>query len=149
MGGDMNRTQAHRLSNIAVALRDAATVEKYFDMSNYGLPAGWDFEDCCFPNNFSELDRHTCGTPACALGHYAARTDLQRFVGLDKWGDLYLRANGYGTDHSSNALLGYFGLTGDESFELFGGDGCGNATKAIDAAEYIEEFLKRKGWEVS
>jgi len=96
----------------------------------------------------------SCGTPACALGHYASRGDLQKafklgdpsgtssyqFVVLRKWGGF--------VDYYAGAVLDHFGIEYPEAGELFGGNGCGGAKTVKQAAKYIENFVKRKGFDV-
>ena len=100
-----------------------------------------------------------CGTPGCALGHYAARRDLQKVfkVFVNKDG---LRAAGndyedgaYGflkgpddrrVHHDSLIVQEHFGLTRYEATELFASDGCDNAKTTRAAAKYIKDFIEFK-----
>jgi hypothetical protein len=96
---------------------------------------------------------HSCGTPACAFGHYVCRPDLQgayqpsryRTIDSGKW---YWRPVFAGTDEHvafySDHVMDHFGLTDDEQSALFDGGGCGEAKTAIEAAEYIERFVEQK-----
>lgn len=123
-----------RLLNVARALRESPNPDK-FDMVKYG---------------------HPCGTPACALGHYAARRDLQDAFGLRALStsrDLYVTHDGLTTWYDDFDVREHFRLdTYDddeeegwsEAEELFGGRGCGGAKTAIEAAEYIEAFVARR-----
>jgi hypothetical protein len=126
---------AERLLNVARALREAP------DNGNFTM------EFYCWSGK--EFD---CGTPACAIGHYAARQDLQK---------LFFIANGQMMVHYPNGdwpimvdsdksivPLQHFGITYEEWDELFDVDGCGNAATAIEAAEYIEQFVAKKFGEV-
>lgn len=81
---------------------------------------------------------HSCGTPACALGHYAARRDLQDAFILLKHGEL--RATG---DAASPFLaeLEHFDISRAEEEKLFGVWGCNDAQTPLQAAEYIERFV--------
>lgn len=114
-----------RLLNVARALRESPNPTE-FTMAVYG---------------------HNCNTPACALGHYAKRHDLQDAFDLDKYGWLTLR-DGSPCNYYSAPVLAHFGLTPSESSRLFaGGDdddgihaGCGGAKTPIEAAEFIEAF---------
>lgn len=81
-----------------------------------------------------------CGTPACALGHYAARTDLQDEYWIDAYGRFRCVSDDRGDDDDDSDAK-HFGITSDESSELFGTEGCGEAKTAIEAAEYIEQFV--------
>lgn len=112
-----------RLLNVARALRESPNPDR-FDMSMYV---------------------HSCGTPACALGHYAHRTDLQDVFVIDEDGDLLVREDG-GLRWAQNPMTAadiHFGLAREFGNELFDTDGCGGAETAIEAAEYIERFVAR------
>lgn len=123
----MNRTQAQRLLDVATALRESPNPRK-FDMDAYG---------------------HDCRTPACALGHYAARKDMQKILCLDSEGELNFAKTGVWTSHHNKEVLEHFGLNVTESHRLFSGSGCGYARTAIQAAKFIENFLDDKGWVVA
>lgn len=148
----MNEIQANRLLGVATALRDADAANWAFEMSTYGwdgdlsrnhrLDLGIPKSECKFVTD------HKCGTPACAIGHYAVRRDLQRSFALDKGGDL-VDNNGYSVMHDSYQSLKHFGIDYDEAEELFDSDGCGNASTALAAAKYIENFIERKGFYIS
>lgn len=116
-----------RLLNVSRALRESPAPE-HFNMSIYV---------------------HECGTPACALGHYGLRQDLQSLL-------VYAPDKPYGKDlrsaetrqlvsYQDYEVLEHFGITYDQSEELFDSDGCGNAQTAIEAAQYLEEFVARDG----
>lgn len=151
----LTKVQEKRLLNVAKALRESR-VPRMFDMSTY-------VHDDPSPryNEAGEViknEKNFCGTPACALGHYAARTDLQRLLKItvdktdygnyadmvyfgdkttNEWGDTSAGWN-------DEAVLEHFGITESEACELFDGDGCGNAKTALQAAKYIERFVARK-----
>lgn len=103
------------------------------------------------PPKFCMAFFHDCGTPGCALGHYAARNDLQSAFYLRRKSDwLGIRTK---TGRAAGPAIGFddirvsehFGLSCyDEAEELFGTRGCGNAKTPIKAAEYIEAFVERK-----
>ena len=90
----------------------------------------------------------TCGTPACALGHYASREDLQNFMRLVKdddgdWTVQYVERvaeNNY-VDFEHDEVCEHFGISLRQATQLFGPVGCGGAKAANDAAEYIEHFV--------
>lgn len=118
----MNKVQKKRLLNVAKALRDDKDPQK-FTMASFGA----------------------CGTPACALGHYAARKDLQNVFRLTRTGWLGLvgkRDNDLGID--AEEVHKHFGINYDQSEELFGMRGCGGAKTPLAAAEYIEQFVARQ-----
>jgi len=135
-----------RLENLIVALRDAE------------------------PRNFCMDSYASCGTPACVLGHYAARTDLQSDfkLALGAHGDLVLLnlQTGRPDDYWSLHCQEHFGLSWDETEELFvsaecsgcqghGCDeclcsgepsslaGCGGAKTPSEAIAYIRAFIDR------
>ena len=120
----MNR---ERLLNVARALRESKKPEE-------------------FTMHFYAAD---CGTPACALGHYAARHDLQDCFALDQDGDLVEVGTDDGegfqllTSWDFADVLNHFGITLDEADKLFSSHGCSGATTPIEAAEYIEQFVER------
>jgi len=83
-----------------------------------------------------------CGTPMCALGHYASRPDLQDFLSLKK-GSRYLRVGkGLLGGIDDPRLLRHFGLRDAQSRELFNPRGCGDARTTTQAADYIERFVR-------
>lgn len=109
------------------------------------------------PEAFTMAWYQKCGTPGCAFGHWAHRSDLQNVVRAHE-NDMDFRfvepqpgsysAAGY----THPLMLKHFGLTRHEADELFDCDpvvvdgiefehGCGGAMTAIEAAEYIEMFV--------
>ena len=120
-----------RLLNVAKALREAPN-----------------------PTAFTMATFQECGTPACALGHYAARQDLQTAFELGEiWGIVPRgQRDEYGNrsmtlEYAGTEVCEHFGITHVQATELFadGGEhtpvGCGNPNNAIEAAEYIERFV--------
>ena len=108
-----------RLRNVVRALRES--------------PAPDDFTMSRFLNSW-------CGTPACAIGHYTLRRDLQHEFTVVRG-----RVNlGGDTMDDWNPLVQPFDVTSEESTELFGVTGCGNAKTIEQAATYIEGFIERK-----
>lgn len=85
--------------------------------------------------------RHPCGTPACALGHWAA-AHPERWTFDDRipllWEEFREDDSGVYDDESIE-----FGISDKQSLELFGSFGCGNAQNGKEAAAYIREFIKR------
>ena len=152
----MNKVQTKRLLNVARALRDAHAAKKKLNMekfvfgdenaveSEYNEEKG-DYVYCNVEKNF-------CGTPACALGHYAARTDLQRLLKVsilkDYHGVPYATVDRFGgepgCDWNNEEVEEHFGINSDEYNELFDWDGCGDAKTPLQAAKYIERFVHRK-----
>lgn len=159
----LTKVQETRLLNVAKALRDAHAARKKFTMEkfvfgqqdqissgDYNYETGEYGPACNQEENF-------CGTPACALGHYAARTDLQRLLKVvvqkDYRGAKFASLAFFGTEadgddncpqYDDEKFEQHFGLDYHEMEELFGGDGCGNARTALQAAKYIERFVKQK-----
>jgi hypothetical protein len=121
---------AQRLLNVALALRESRRPDM-FDMGS----------EC-----------HDCGTPACAIGHYAARRDLQdvfeiralKFYSGKSYADLYIYGEVAGAWWEEQPTCQYFGITPDEGTELFYVIGCDGAKTPTEAAEYIERFVQRK-----
>lgn len=116
---------AQRLLNVALALREVPDV-KSFTMRRY---------------------MNECGTPACAIGHYAGRLDLQDLLCIRDGNFSYVDPKLGEPDYDDPVVLDHFGIDEEEAEELFGGYGCGQARAPIEAAEYIEGFVKRK-WDV-
>jgi hypothetical protein len=96
------------------------------------------------PRAFKMADFHSCGTPHCAIGHYAARRDLQQFFQLSRkhWSPM---VGVWGATHVPCEIWphyeAHFGITHQQAGELFSYYGCGRAETAIAAAEYIERFV--------
>lgn len=99
----------------------------------------------------------SCGTPACALGSYAARTDAQRTFKLHsgtadidgKPCTFIRRADDNsihpdGVSYVDQIVLDHFGIEYEESYKLFSTEGCGNAQTPKAAAAYIRKFVARK-----
>jgi hypothetical protein len=128
MTSDQSAIYRQRLLNVARALREAP-LPKAFCMQF------WTYDD-------SRLERgFPCGTPACALGHYAARADLQDEFFINHRG----RLDTIERDELPIRLaVKHFGLTEAETDRLFEMWGCGGATTPIEAAEYIEAFVATK-----
>lgn len=153
----MNEEQATRLLRVADALRDAAAANWYFNMSSWGEKLSRFFGTdrlCRLPDNEVEfVKENRCGTPACALGHYAVRKDLQDTFTLSKSGDLYQIGPNGGRGRclspNSKAVQEHFGIDSDESKLLFDADGCGLADTSLEAARFIEKFIRGKGFTIS
>lgn len=121
------KVRLDRLRKVVQALREVPREQKpHFTMSCYV---------------------HNCGTPACALGHFAARRDLQRAFKIVKsvnWsGQRIARAYCNGDWDLLTCSIAYFGLTGPQADDLFGPVGCNRAETPAQAASYIERFIKR------
>lgn len=107
-----------RLLNVARALRESPNPDE-FSMEHFGS---------------------SCGTPMCALGHYAARRDLQQEFLLSSSGALQTK---YGKDvwFDDDQMVRHFGISEEMADRLFGAEGCGNAETALEAAEFVERFV--------
>ena len=116
----MKQIHKQRLLNVAKACRETAHPAA-FTMFYFG---------------------HDCGTPACAMGNYAFRRDLQR--------TFILRGQDVLTKASDSDLRTWidmrvhFGITEAETVELFDTDGCGGAETHEQAATYIEKFVVKR-----
>jgi hypothetical protein len=119
----MNR---ERLLNVARALRESPNPDA-FTMDYYIAP---------------------CGTPACAFGHYVSRPDLQTDFLVDGIG-IRDANTGRPIGHTSQVVRSHFGISLKQTVELFddstdqGAGGCGGAKTPLEAAEYIEDFVRR------
>lgn len=115
-----------RLLNVAKALRESPAPDD-FDMGSYA---------------------NGCGTPGCALGHYAARTDLQAAFrlaqGLTQACPTLQTVSGSYAAWDSKAVLEHFGIDEAQAIELFDVVGCNAARTAVEAAEFIERFVARE-----
>lgn len=127
----MNKVNFRRMDNVVRVLDEAPTnLKNSLDMGEY----------------FSE-----CGSPACVLGHYASRPDVQRLLRPGKRRDSYggglmpvAVKSGRRVGLDSEEVLSHFGITYEEAEELFGGEGCGGATTTKAAAKYVKQFIKEK-----
>ena len=123
----MKAIHKKRLLNVAKALRDSPNPEK-FTMEQFA---------------------YHCGTPACAVGHYAARRDLQKSFKLKQSESCCSLANNDGEfvfvdGPTANALMDHFGLKYNEVTRLFGEEGCRKAKRPLTAAKYIERFVAKQ-----
>lgn len=135
----MNPIHATRLLNVAKALRESKQPEK-FDMGTYVASVE------------GTAETEFCGTPACAVGHYASRPDLQDLLaikvrqdGLGLYPYLAFAGTVCAASYVSEDVLEHFGITEDEADELFDEEGCGDAKTPVEAAEYIERFVADRG----
>lgn len=101
-----------RLLNVAKALRESPNPGK-FDMGAYV---------------------HPCGTPACAFGHYAARSDLQsQFTqhGTSKfWEGIDVIGGQENVSYADPVVLDHFGITESQADRIF------------SDADYVHEWLE-------
>lgn len=88
---------------------------------------------------------HSCGTPACAFGHYAARRDLQKTfkLNVNDVGTDWVTKDGRPVWYDEESVTSHFGITEDQGRELFSSQGCGNAQTPKQAARYIERFVEK------
>lgn len=83
---------------------------------------------------------HPCGSPCCALGHWAhANPKLWKFDARNGCFK-HLPEGMYGLEPAAKD----FHLEQHEVYELFGGSGCGSARTATDAATYIRRFVNQR-----
>src|SRR5689334_20106169 len=81
------------------------------------------------PTYFQGYYDHPCGTPACALGHWAAHTP-------SRWKLISMTMNDGNQDfYGLDAAISDFGIDREESHDLFGGNGCDGAKTAKQAAK--------------
>lgn len=81
---------------------------------------------------------HRCGTPACALGHWAFQNRRRGWELRD--GSPLLQGRPAGTW----ATAAEFGISSVEDAQLFSSFGCGRASTAKAAARYIRKFVANK-----
>lgn len=86
-----------------------------------------------------------CGTPACLLGNYALRTDLQsefRAKTDDYMGHIVSTATGQRAHLDGLAVCEHFDITSEQADALFDADGCNDAgTDRDKAIAYVEHFM--------
>ena len=123
------KRQQKRLKNLVRVLKDAHRRGLRFEMGQWG---------------YESDDENKCGTPACAFGHYAARVDVQKAFKLNHHGDVIRRDGRHARNDTFALIKWHFGLYSHEAVLLFGPDGCNFAKTPLQAAEYIERFMKNK-----
>ncbi len=123
---------AERLLLMADALdaaqkrQDSLPLHKRFTMATWGHEA---------------IGTNECGTPACALGHYAVTKEAQsRGWNLSIYGHLETPTR---SDVMKSARK-EFDINDQEIDRLFSGSGCGGAQTPREAANYIREFVFNK-----
>lgn len=137
----MNLIQLKRLDNLVTATKEADA--DTFDMTRY-----------VYDGNQPGT---ACGTPACLLGNYAARTDLQRFIKVEltsyprdatyrsEYADLKYVRNGCLASYMAAPVQKHFGLSQSEAENLFADDGCNDAqTDKAKALRYVRKFVAAK-----
>jgi len=84
-----------------------------------------------------------CGTPACALGHWAAANPKRWKLKRTGYSEKVPLLREKTTNDPIEDAAKEFGLDYNEVSELFDGDGCGWARTGREAAIYIENFIRR------
>lgn len=98
-----------------------------------------------FINDAVMLIPHNCGAPACALGHYALRTDLQdRFRLADNGQVVFVDRELTLGGVADGRIAEHFDITIKEAAKFFGSNGCGGAETPGEAADFIESFIKNR-----
>lgn len=97
--------------------------------------------------NMHGFGNYSCNTPACVLGTYAYRKDVQDtfrplrcYYGID----IKLKGCSEVVYHDGLEVQAHFGLDATQAEELFGTKGCGGADNEEDAARFIEGFIERE-----
>lgn len=125
----MKQIYKDRLLAVARALRESPKPEA-FTMQLYAYG----------PNRYDA--EHPCGTPACALGHYASRADLQKEFVIVGHSVLFADESRRGIAHyDSEEVMEHFGLSLNQASLLFNSQGCGGAKTVEEAAQFIEDFV--------
>lgn len=88
---------------------------------------------------------HPCGTPACLMGGYAARQDVQDEFVLSETGGILKRKYGYHCMLSDFAA--HFGIRAIDAETLFNLFGCGGAKTIPAAVAYVRDFMRLYGWQ--
>lgn len=123
-----------RFLNLIKALRESPIPEA-FNMGCYVRGGMYD----------DYADKSWCGTPACILGHYAAREDLQKLLRIKERPDnlfqlVYVRS-GEVAEFQDAAISRHFGISEEQAIRLFSSVGCNEAKTPAQAIEYIEELM--------
>jgi len=129
----MKPIHIRRLRSVITALREAPN-PLAFDMGQYVYDGDDGFD---------------CGTPACALGHYAARTDLQKTFKIranaqHQVADIMADEQTIQAPSEEPAVQEHFGMTSEEVEDIFGAEGCGGAKTTKAAIRYIERFIAKR-----
>jgi hypothetical protein len=88
-----------------------------------------------------------CGTPACLLGNYALREDLQNAFVADaetatNMGRIFDAGSGLRVWCNDPSVCDHFGITEEQADRLFAANGCNNAGTDHDKAiAYVEHFM--------
>lgn len=85
---------------------------------------------------------HACGSPACAIGHWAASN--KRRWGVSLFGTSVKLLKGPYAHDMFSSIEHEFDLSELEAEEIFESYGCGGAKTAKQAAKYIRKFVARK-----
>jgi hypothetical protein len=109
----MNAKQKARFKNLIKATKEAD--RDHFSMTRYA---------------------NGCGTPACVLGNYASRRDLQKSFTLHEFVE--------NIAFDDLRVLEHFGITESEARVLFSTQGCRGAITPEGAVAFLEEFLEYK-----
>lgn len=150
----MNKRQAQRLLRAAKSVEEseipeAFTMKCFFHGDGIGGST---------PEKAQE--KNWCGTPACVLGHYGSRPDLQRLFVVElvpesltynsegnlvkiEHPELKYRSGG-GLCFSDDEFLDHFGVTEQQAIDLFDMNGCGNAKTPKEAVTFIRKFVKSR-----
>lgn len=131
MEGEAPKLNVTALRNVCRALRESPNPSSESPNSSSGFTMG--------------VYARECGAPACCLGHYAMRHDLQNIFEISTMQRLKL-IGGNDVDFDDDPVLKHFGIDIYESHELFSGIGCNKAKTPEEAAQFIENFIKEKGY---
>jgi len=85
---------------------------------------------------------HPCGSPACVLGYFASRGDLQRKFKLTKH-SVSLRDTDEPVDFYDEEVCGYFGITYTQAESLFGCEGANEFATPAQMRRRIRKFIDK------
>lgn len=87
-----------------------------------------------------------CGTPACVLGNYANRTDLQDAFSFEpaQNGEVVSTTGDY-VAYGGKLVQKHFGITTYDAAEIFSGEsGCAGAKTPAEAVAFLEAFYAKR-----
>lgn len=88
---------------------------------------------------------HSCGTPACAMGHWATHNPRRWGVDTEQYRDSYEHLPRFRSGGSViTGGMADFALWCGEYDDIFGDQGCDNARTGKQAAKFIRQFVAQR-----